>query len=89
MKLWELLPAPPPGPPIPGRLLFGSSKVEDEGDEGEEDQEVLDRRFKGRLKKEGFDPELIDMGMKVADNHSRSREDALKIGENYIREMAK
>ena len=72
----------PPRPPLPGEALF-EVKEEDEGDGS------LDRAFKNRLKTEGFDPELVEMGIKVANNHSRSREDALKIGENYIKEMAK
>ena len=84
MKPWEVLPIPFPGPPIPGRLLFGGNEEEEERDE-----EEIDRGFKNRMKSEGYEPDLVEMGIKVANNHSRSREDALKIGENYIKEMAK
>lgn len=49
----------------------------------------LDREFKERLSAEGFSPELIGLGLRLADNYSRSREEALKLGEKYIREMSK
>jgi len=86
MNLRDLLPAPFPNPPVPGRLF--SREVDEEVDEVEPRSDP-DEEFKGRLRSEGFDPELIGMGLKVADNHSRNRKEALKIGENYIREMAK
>jgi len=82
MGLPDILPALPPRLPLPG-ILFG----------GNEEEEIVhrssDSEFKRRMESEGFDPELIKMGIKVADNHSRDREDALRIGENYIREMSK
>ncbi len=52
-------------------------------------REELDRAFKERLRREGFSPQLIALGLKIADNLSQSREEALKAGERYIREMAK
>ena len=80
----------PPLPGLPRPPLF-------RGEEEEEPREELpkrsngnpDKEFRSRLKSEGFDPELIEMGVRVANNHSRSREAALKIGETYVREMAK
>lgn len=86
MALPDWLPAFPPRAPLP-RILFSQ--------DGEDEEEVIkgkweeDEGFRSKLKVEGFDPSLIEMGIKVADNHSRSREDALRIGENYIREMSK
>jgi len=82
MRPENILPAFFPRPPLP-RMLFG----------GEEEEEIIHRpsdgEFKRKMESEGFDPELIEMGIKVANNHSRDREDALRIGENYIREMSK
>ena len=60
-----------------------------EEEEEEEGEEEVDTAFRRKMKSEGFDPDLVEMGIKVANNHSRTRERALKIGENYIREMAK
>lgn len=78
----DFLPALFPRLPLPG-VLFGK----------EEEEEIVhrppDSEFKRKMRSAGFNSELIEMGIKVADNHSRDREDALKIGENYIREMAK
>jgi len=79
MKFPSLLPPGFPRPPF--------SREEDE--EEEDDEEHTDGDFRRKLRSEGFDPELVEMGIKVANNHSRSREDALRIGENYIRGMAK
>jgi len=62
---------------------------EDEEKDEEEDKEEIDWDFRRKMKLEGFDPNLIEMGIKVADNHSRTREEALKIGQNYIKEMSK
>ena len=45
--------------------------------------------FLRRMREEGFDEELITMGLKVAANHLREPEDAYRIGANYVREMAK
>ena len=88
MKPWEFLPMPPPGPPIPGGLLFGSNGEEEEEEEEESGEEV-DRDFRKKMESEGYEPDLVEMGIKVANNHSRTREEALKIGEHYIKEMAK
>lgn len=52
-------------------------------------REELDRDFKERLARQGFSPELIRLGLRVADNYSRTREEALKIAEKYVREMSK
>ncbi|GAI96166.1 unnamed protein product [marine sediment metagenome] len=54
-----------------------------------EGNELNEEEFIGKMKSKGFDPELIDMGLKVAKNHMRPPEEAYQIGENYIREMAK
>lgn len=69
----------PPRPPLPGESPF----------EVEEEETNTDEAFKERMKSKGFDLELIEMGLKVARNHMKEPEDAYKIGENYIREMAK
>ena len=82
----SFLPALFPRPPLPGKF-FSRGEEEEEGEE--EDREGLDLSFKGKLTSEGFEPKLVEMGLKVADNHSRRRGEALKIGENYVREMAK
>ena len=76
------LPPFPPRLPFPGEFLFPEEEeIEDnKPDEGE---------FIRKMKSKGFDPELINMGLKVAKNHMRPPEEAYRIGENYIREMAK
>lgn len=50
---------------------------------------TLDEEFREKMETEGFDSDLVSMGLAMADNHSRTREDALRIGENYIRQMSK
>lgn len=82
MNPLDILPALPPRLPLPG-ILFGG------GEEEEIVHRPSDGEFKRKMESEGFDSELIEMGIKVANNHSRDREDALKIGEKYIREMSK
>ena len=74
------LPPFPPRPPLPGESLL---EVE------EEEIMDLDSEFRAKLKSEGYDPDLIEMGLKVAHNHMRSPEEAFRIGRNYIKEMAK
>jgi len=76
------LPSFPPRPPFPGEPLF----PEEEEIEGKKPDEG---EFIGKMKSEGFDLALINMGLKVARNHMRPPEEAYRIGENYIREMAK
>jgi len=76
-------PSFPPRPPLPGEPLFLEEEEETEGNELDEGE------FIGKMKSEGFDSELINMGLKVAKNHMRPPEEAYRIGENYIREMAK
>ena len=76
------LPPFPPRPPLPGESLF----PEEEEIEGKKPDEG---EFIREMKSKGFDPELINMGLKVAKNHMRPPEEAYQIGENYIREMAK
>ena len=83
---WEVLPAPFPGPPLP--LPGGLLEIGGEEDEPEVGMS-LDGAFRNRMKTEGFNPELVEMGLKVAKNHMRPVEEAFKIGENYIKEMAK
>ena len=85
MKPWGFLPLPFPGPPLPGGLLLGSNEEEEE----EESEEEVDRGFRRKMKTEGYEPDLVEMGIKVANNHSRTREDALKIGAEYIKSMSK
>lgn len=70
----------PPGlfPPFRPPLLIENSPEVDP-----------DVEFYEKLRKEGFDDDLIEKGIKVANNHSRERREALKIGENYVREMSK
>ena len=80
-------PFPPPRLPLPGESLFPE---EEEGNEEEIEAKGPDEgEFIGEMKSKGFDPELINMGLKVAKNHMRPPEEAYRIGENYIREMAK
>ena len=83
-NLGDFLPAMFPKPPLPG-IMFR----EEEEEEEKVDHNSLDEAFRSKMKSKGFDPELVEMGLKVADNLSRSREEALKVGENYIREMSK
>jgi len=75
-----------PRPPLPGEPLF-------RGEDGEDEEKVvtkdLDSNFRHRLKSEGYDPELIEMGLKVMKNHLRTPEEAFQIGKNYVKEMAK
>jgi len=75
-------PFPPPRPPFPSESLFPE---EEEIESNKSDEE----EFIGKMKSEGFDSGLINMGLKVAKNHMRSPEQAYKIGEEYIRSMAK
>jgi len=70
-----------PKPPF----LFQS---DDEGEEEPDEKEVI-IAFRKKMRSEGFDPDLVEMGVKMANNHMRPPEEAFKIGENYIREMAK
>jgi len=77
------LPPFPARPPLPGESLFPKEEEEMESNKSDEGE------FIGKMKSEGFDSELINMGLKVAKNHMRSPEEAYRIGENYIREMAK
>lgn len=51
--------------------------------------ESADEDFQKRLEAEGIEPELIKLGLRVADNYSRTREEALRIAERYVREMSK
>jgi len=84
----DILPARFPRPPLPG--IFFREEEEDEPGEGTNGGEpALDSEFRARMGHEGFDPDLIEMGLKVAKNHMRPSEEAFRIGENYIREMAK
>jgi len=80
------VPAPFPLPPIPMRLPRWGGE---EGVDVEEQEPEVDNSFIKKMRDQGFDENLIHMGLKVANNHSRTRSDALRIGENYIREMAK
>jgi len=75
-------PFPPPRLPLPGEPLF------EERDEEEVDRN-LDSEFRTKLKSEGYDPELIEMGLKVMKNHLRTAAEAFQIGRNYIKEMSK
>ena len=60
----------------------------DEEENGEETAETVDEAsFRKEMKTEGFNEELIEMGVKVAKNHLKTKEEAYRIGENYIREM--
>jgi len=72
-----------PRPPLPGESLL----------RGEDEEEVevkdLDSNFRTRLKSEGYDPDLVEMGLKVMKNHLRTPEEAFEIGRNYVKEMAK
>ena len=74
---------PPPFFPRPPFLR------EQEEEEEEEDEKEVSSDFRRKMKSEGFDPALVEMGIKVANNHMRPPEQAFRIGENYIREMAK
>ena len=77
------LPSILPRPPLPGESLFPEEK-------GEEPETMdLDNEFRIRLKSEGYDPELVEMGLKVMKNHLRTPEEAFEIGRNYVKEMAK
>lgn len=76
------IPLPFPGPPLPLRL----PEVGREEPEVAEDPGV---EFVRRMRQEGYEDELIVMGLKVARNHLRTEAEAYQIGENYIREMAR
>jgi len=76
-------PSFPPRPPLPGESLFPGEKEEEIGTRG------LDSEFRAKLKSEGYDPDLIEMGLKVMKNHLRTPEEAFEIGRNYVKEMAK
>lgn len=74
---------PFPGPPIPLKL------PEFEREEEEEVIQDPEVEFVKRMKQEGHDEELIQMGLKVAKNHLRTPAEAYKIGTEYIRSMSK
>lgn len=76
----------PPRPPLPGEPLF---RGEDREDEEKVEARDLDNKFRVGLKSEGYDLELIEMGLKVMKNHLRTPEEAFEIGKNYVREMSK
>lgn len=75
-----------PKPPLPGEPPF---EVDEEEDEKEEDIDNLDNEFRISLRTEGYDPELVEMGLKVMKNHMRPKEEAFRIGKEYIRSMSK
>ena len=79
------LPAPFPGPPLPLRFPIKNPALE-AGGQGAPD---LDKDFIKRLTTEGFNSEVIKMGLKVANTYSQSRKKALSLGEKYVREMSK
>ena len=81
-KFLDFLPAPPPSPPVPRGLLPGEEEVE-------EVEETVEDLFRMEMESDGFDPELVEMGLKVMKNHLRSPREAFEIGRNYVREMAK
>ena len=78
------IPAPFPLPPVP--ITIGRERGNHHEEEVVQDPGV---EFLRKMRSEGFGDELIEMGIKVAGNHMRPPEEAYRIGENYIREMAK
>ena len=76
----------PPRPPLPGELPTVEMEEEEEVEHVEDN---LDEEFKRKMKTEGFNEELIEMGIKVARNHLKTPGQAFKIGEEYIRSMSK
>ena len=80
------VPAPFPLPPILIRLPEVRRHIEEEDEEKEKPHDV---EFISRLRGEGYQDDLIKMGLKVARNHMRPLEEAYRIGSNYVREMAK
>ena len=100
MTIFNFIPAPFPGPPIPIRFPIG--KKREVGEEvhrrpkeiiGEKEnlgpERSLDEEFMERLISEGFNPKIVLKGVKLANTYSQSREKALEIGEEYIREVSK
>ena len=77
------LPSILPRPPLPGESLFGEEE-EEEPEAGD-----LDNEFRVKLRSEGYDPDLIEMGLKVMKNHLRTPEEAFEIGRNYVKEMSR
>ena len=77
------LPSILPRPPLPGESLFP------EEEEEELETRDLDNEFRAGLRSEGYDPNLIEMGLKVMRNHLRTPEEAFEIGKNYVKEMSK
>ena len=41
------------------------------------------------MESKGYDPQLVEMGVKVAKGHMMRPEQAYEIGRNYIKEAAK
>ncbi len=41
------------------------------------------------MTKSGYDPKLVDMGVKIMNNHLRTPEEAFEAGRAYVKEMAK
>lgn len=78
------LPSIPPRPPLPGESLFPEKEEEEEPEAGD-----LDNEFRVKLRSEGYDPDLIEMGLKVMKNHLRTPEEAFEIGRNYVKEMSR
>lgn len=94
----------PPRPLTPPGMksLTREEEVDDEEDEEDEKapkgmtpQESKDRaeasaeKLRKELLSKGYDPELVEMGVKVAKNHMRPEEEALEIGRNYVKETSK
>jgi len=52
-------------------------------------QESAAREFRELMRDEGYNEELIDMGVRVMLNHIKSKREAFQIGENYIKTMSK
>jgi len=76
------IPLPFPLPPIPIKL----PEVKKVKEKVIQDPEV---EFISKMRSEGFNEELIEMGLKVAKNHLRTPKEAYKIGAEYIRSMSK
>ena len=60
-----------------------------EEDEEEDEEELESEAFRRKMKSGGFDPDLVEMGVKVMKNHRRPVEEAFKIGAEYIKSMSK
>ena len=79
-------PSPPPRPPLPGEFPF---EVESDEELKESLGLTTEQAFREEMAAQGYNLELIEMGVKVALNHLKTPTEAFRIGREYVRSMSK